>query len=246
MCTTRLFANSRLPYASPETKPAAASTKAASIAIAKRRRNENTDKETGTRRRSVPTRGTRNWTPTRRLHAPFTRPSLHRKAQPSCDDEALDLARALADLEDLRVAIEAAHRGLVDIAVAAVDLHRFARRAYGDLTRVQFRHRGRVSDRSTLLAQPCGLVDEITRVLDRHSHVGTLERDRLVPTDRPAERLALIRVGDRRIEARARHTQRQRGDRDAPVIENAQERLEALAPHTENVVFRDATAVEHE
>src|SRR5260221_8419423 len=138
MCTTRLFANSRLPYASPETKPAAASTKTASIAIAKRRRNENADKETGTRRRSVPTRGTRNRTPTRRLHAPFTRPSLHRKAQPPCDDEALDLARALADLEDLRVAIETAHWGLVDIAVAAVDLHRFARRTYSDLTRVQF------------------------------------------------------------------------------------------------------------
>src|SRR2546425_12164580 len=42
------------------------------------------------------------------------------------DDESLDLAGALTDLEDLGVAVEAAHRCLVDEAVATEDLRRLA------------------------------------------------------------------------------------------------------------------------
>jgi len=39
------------------------------------------------------------------------------------DHEPLDLVGALADREDLRVAIETAHRVFLDVAVAAVDLN---------------------------------------------------------------------------------------------------------------------------
>src|SRR4051794_11110775 len=40
------------------------------------------------------------------------------------DDHLLHLVRALADGEDLRVPVHAADRVLLDVAVAAVDLHR--------------------------------------------------------------------------------------------------------------------------
>jgi hypothetical protein len=43
-------------------------------------------------------------------------------AQRPRDHHLLDLVGALADGEDLRVAVEAAHRVLLDVAVAAVDL----------------------------------------------------------------------------------------------------------------------------
>src|SRR5438045_423244 len=41
----------------------------------------------------------------------------------ACDDEPLDLLRALVDLRDLRVAHEALDGVLLDVAVAAEDLH---------------------------------------------------------------------------------------------------------------------------
>jgi len=50
-----------------------------------------------------------------------------RQAELAADDQALDLARAFADLEDLGVAIEATHGSVVDVAVATVNLHRVAR-----------------------------------------------------------------------------------------------------------------------
>src|SRR6187549_2643516 len=56
------------------------------------------------------------------------------------DHHLLDLVGALADREDLGVAIEAADRVLLDEAVAAVDLHRllgrFDREAAGDQLRL--------------------------------------------------------------------------------------------------------------
>ena len=45
-----------------------------------------------------------------------------RGAERPRDHEALDLVGALADREDLRVAVEAADGVLLDVAVAAVDL----------------------------------------------------------------------------------------------------------------------------
>ena len=136
-------------------------------------------------------------------------------------------------------AVEAADGRLVDVAVAAVDLHGFARRVDGDLGRVELRHRRRLADRPSLLAQPGGLVDEIAGVLHRDRHVGALERDRLVAADGTAERLALLRVRDRRVETGGGHTECECGDRDAAVVENAQEGLEPFAAHAEHVILGD-------
>src|SRR5262245_36298487 len=48
--------------------------------------------------------------------------SGHRQAEVAGDDQALDLAGALADLEDLGVPVLARHRRLVDEPVAPEDL----------------------------------------------------------------------------------------------------------------------------
>ena len=97
-----------------------------------------------------------------------------------------------------------------------------------------------------MVAHARRLVREVARVLDRDRHVGALERDRLVAADRAAERLALARVRDRRVEASLREPDRERGDRDAALVENAQEGLEALAARAEQVVLGNAATVEDE
>src|SRR3954469_20118718 len=73
---------------------------------------------------------------------------------PAGDHEALDVARALADLGELRVAKEAPDRVVLDVAVAAVEQQRRGRRSAGDLRRVQLRLRGREPVVPSLVAQP--------------------------------------------------------------------------------------------
>src|SRR3954447_22048548 len=70
--------------------------------------------------------------------------SLDREPEAAGDDEALDLARALADLEDLRVSVEARHRRVVHEAVATEHLRRLARRRDRGFGCVELRDRGLV------------------------------------------------------------------------------------------------------
>src|SRR5918994_6821342 len=58
-------------------------------------------------------------------------------AERAGDHQLLDLVRSLADGEDLRVAIEAADGVLLDVAVAAVDLHRLLGRAHRQPARLE-------------------------------------------------------------------------------------------------------------
>src|SRR5207302_10181945 len=55
------------------------------------------------------------------------------------DHHPLDLVRALADLEDLLVAVEPGDRGLVHVPVAAVDLERQVRDPVRQLAGVELR-----------------------------------------------------------------------------------------------------------
>src|SRR5581483_7686009 len=141
------------------------------------------------------------------------------QAQLAADHDALDLAGSLADLEHLRVTVEAAHRRLVHDAAAAEDLGRMPRRVDGRLGRVQLGHRGRLPERTAGVLQPRGLVGEQPRVLDHDREVGATEGDPLVGADRRTERHALACVLDAVLEARLRQADRERGDRDAPVVE---------------------------
>src|SRR5690348_1043769 len=76
------------------------------------------------------------------------------------DHEALDLARALVDLGDLRVAVVALERELLRVAVAAEDLDRLRRLAPRHLRRVELRLGSRLRVRLALLLQPRRAIHE--------------------------------------------------------------------------------------
>src|SRR3982074_1772156 len=113
------------------------------------------------------------------------------------DNHLLHLVGALADRQDLRVTVEAAHWVLLDVAVPAVDLDGLLGAPYREPARLQLRlcrRQGEVALR-VLLARR--LVDQQPRRLDLGAHVGELALDRLELGDRPAERLALLGVAER-------------------------------------------------
>src|SRR6476646_1670128 len=79
------------------------------------------------------------------------------------DHEPLDLLRALVDLRDLGVAHEALDRVLLDVAVAAEDLHRVGRHGHGDVAALELRHRRRLRQLlalDTLVGHPPEAVEE--------------------------------------------------------------------------------------
>jgi hypothetical protein len=100
--------------------------------------------------------------------------------------------------------------------------------------------------RTACVAERGGLVDEQPRRLDRGLQVGELERDRLLGADRPAERLALVRVPQRVLEAGLDEAGRERGDRDAAVVERGEELGEPAAALAEQVLLRDAAVLERQ
>src|SRR5262245_48381379 len=63
------------------------------------------------------------------------------------DHEVLDLVCALADLENLGVAVEACDRRLEHVAETAVDLYRLRRRPRRDAAGLHLRHRGFLHER---------------------------------------------------------------------------------------------------
>src|SRR4051794_17596025 len=70
-------------------------------------------------------------------------------AESPSDDHLLHLIGPLSDGEDLGVAVEAAHRVLLDVAVAAVDLHRLLARAHGEPAGLELGLRGREREIAT-------------------------------------------------------------------------------------------------
>src|SRR3954452_22669272 len=110
------------------------------------------------------------------------------------DHEALDLARALVDLGDLRVAVVALGRELLRVAVAAEHLDRLAGPVARDAACEQLRLRALDGVRPARLLQARGAPDERARRLDLGLHVGELLLDRLEAADRPPEGVALLGV----------------------------------------------------
>src|SRR5439155_15292705 len=154
------------------------------------------------------------------------------------EHEPEDLARALADLEDLGVAEVARHRELLGVAIATVDLDGLARADVGDVARAQLRAGGCRRVVATLVLQPGGVPREQTSGLDRDPHVGELERDGLVRADRAAESLPIARVREARVQTRLREPHRDRRDRDPAVVQRAEALAEPPAPPAEPVFVR--------
>src|SRR5207302_8825866 len=131
------------------------------------------------------------------------------------DDHPLDFVRALADLEDLLVAVEPRDRVLLHVAVAAVDLERPVRDAVRQLARVELRHRGFLRERAALVLEPRRLVDEIAPRLDLRGHVRESELDGLELDDRLAELASLLRVALGEVVRALREADGHRRDRGA-------------------------------
>src|SRR5438034_6247356 len=155
-----------------------------------------------------------------------TEGSLVRQAEVTRDDRPLDLVRALADLEDLLVAVEARDRELVHEAVAAVELERPVRRTVRELAGEELRHRRRLREVAPLVLLPRGAVDEEPRRLDLGRHVDELLLNCLEGRDRPSELLPLACVGVREVVAALGETDAHGGDGDAPAVEDLQELLQ--------------------
>src|SRR6266542_2560224 len=159
------------------------------------------------------------------------------KAQVLRDHHPLHLVRALADLEDLLVAVEARDRVLVHVAVAAVDLERPVDGAVRELAGVELRHCGLARERLPLVLQPRRLVDEVAPGLDLGCHVHELELNRLEARDRLSELLALLRVGVGEVVRALGEADAHRRNRDPPPVEDLEELPEALAARAEEVAF---------
>src|ERR687892_1175546 len=76
------------------------------------------------------------------------------------DDHLLDLVRALADREDLGVAVEAADGVLLDVAVAAVDLHGLLGAAHREPAGLELGLGGGERERAAGVLQARGLVGQ--------------------------------------------------------------------------------------
>jgi hypothetical protein len=88
------------------------------------------------------------------------------------------------------------------------------------------------------------VVDELARRLDPGRHLGEAELHRLVLEDGLAERDAFLGVRERGVERGARHADRLRADADAPAFEAGERDLQALPFFAEQVLGRDAAALE--
>jgi hypothetical protein len=157
----------------------------------------------------------------------------------------LHLVRALADLEDLLVAVEPRDRELVHEAVAAVDLERRSSRAVRQLARVELRHRGLAREVAALVLQPRGAVDERAAGLDLRRHVASLNCTAW--NARSACRTARAPARTRtRGRSALREPDAHRRDRDPAAVEDLEELRKPCAARPEQVPLRHARVLERE
>src|ERR1700722_9772187 len=176
----------------------------------------------------------------------FRRRSGLGQAELTGDHHALHLVGALADLEDLLVAIEPRDRVLVHEPVPAVDLQRPVRRPVRELAGKQLGHRGGASERPALILLPGGPVDEQPGGFDLGGHVDELRLHRLGACDRAAELAPLERVGLGKVVAALRQTDAHRSDGDPAAVEDLEELVEPLAPRAQQVALGHAHPLERE
>src|SRR5262249_10711171 len=129
--------------------------------------------------------------------------------------QLVDLARALVDDRALAVAVEAACRVLVGVAVRAMDLHAVAGRALRRDGGKPFREAGLARVPPAGVLQPAGAQPQEPRRLIVRLHLRDHLLDELMLRDLDAERLPLLRVRGARVAARANQPGRAGRDREA-------------------------------
>src|SRR6266851_6387539 len=167
-------------------------------------------------------RGDRVTPPPARLGNVFT----YELARDHCPE---DVIGAFADGHQRRVTIETLDLVLGRVAVAAVDAHRLERRLDAHLRCVKLGHpRFEVGPPSRVEGRG-GPPRQQPRGLDLGRHIRQLQLDRLEFRNRPAERVALPRVGEGPVQARLRNAHCPTGDVDAPELQRRQRLLQAVA-----------------
>src|SRR3954452_24872989 len=149
--------------------------------------------------------------------------------QSARDDQALDLAGALVELGDLRVAVVALGGELLGVAVAAEDLDRLAGLAAGDGRGEELRLSALDAVRVAGLFEAGGAPDQGAGGLDLGLHVGQLVLDRLEAGDRATERVALLGVTRSELEGGLGDADGLGGDADPAAVERAQRDAHAVA-----------------
>ena len=160
------------------------------------------------------------------------------------DDEPLNLARAFADRRQLDVAEVLLGRVVLHEPVAAVNLHAVVGRLDRDLARIELRHRRFERRPPAAILQIRRAIGQQARRFDARRVVGELPLNRLERADRLAERLALLRVAERRLVGALRQADRQRRDADAAGVEHLHRVDEALSFLAEQLIERNAAVVE--
>src|SRR6185295_19437146 len=112
--------------------------------------------------------------------------------EPTRNDHPLDLAGALVDARDARVAVGTLDPELAHVAHAAMDLHRRIGDAAKHLRREELRHRGALRDALAAVGARCRVVHHESRRVDLRGGVGEHPLDPLIHRDRFAELLALL------------------------------------------------------
>src|SRR6266851_3897313 len=146
---------------------------------------------------------------------------LHREPfqQPAGDDEPLDLVRAFAHSEELRVTEVALHGQLLDVAHAAVDLHGLTGAELGSLRGEELGHAGLEVAALACRLEPGRLVGQELGGLDARRHLGELGLDELVLHDGLTKGLTLLCIADRVLESRPGQAYAARRHIDAPALE---------------------------
>src|SRR5579864_8428509 len=162
------------------------------------------------------------------------------------DQHPPDLRRSRADLIELRVAPEPAGRKLVDVAVAAEALDRFAGHPRRLLGRVENCAGGVLARRLAAVAGAADGVDVGAARVHRRVHVGELALHELEFADRLAELPALVDVRQHRVEARGHDAERSAGEHDALVVEAAHQHAHTAPCLAEHIVGGHLAIVEHE
>ena len=136
------------------------------------------------------------------------------------------------------------HSEFIHKPVAAVNLGTVSGVVHGRLAGDQLGDRRLLLERLTGQHQRRGVVVGGAGGVGAGFHPRDGERDGLVPADRLTECLAFPRVLDALVDASLRGAGGQRGDRDAALVEDAQEVGVAAAAFTEQILFRHPHVVE--
>src|SRR4029450_7081807 len=164
----------------------------------------------------------------------------------SSDDQLLDLARSLVEGSDARVSQVLPDRVLVDVAVAAVDLHGRVRGADRRLAGVVLGDRGLERVPDTRVRRKRGSPGEQARRLGLDGELRQALLHELERCDRAPELLPVLCIGDACLEAALADPDAARRQRDPTVVERRQRHPQPAALFAEHIRRRNPHTVERE